>query len=614
MEANLIAAKFEMDELYSKITSHGKSVGDEKVSAMTGRRLAMRLLVGDMDKPADMPASTSNSGALPAANYRSQLIASGVDISAGMGKRAARPPVGNSRLAKSAGISAAASAASPKVPAPKRVSTVSGSAKKTLVSINLMDAAKEKSATCLTGGGPMEEFFAIMEQFVDEPEEMEFVRAAEAAHVAHQQQQKQQQQRRQLQRMGSQVEQKLPSKRSQQPHRELRGSFDGFSAESFCQLSGPMMVQSPKTPKLPSPSHQPAIPSQSSSDPRVVQSQSLYERPGSGAFGNCRDLSEAAYSLFVESPRSKAAAGDSVDRFQSDRTSQLPRSDSSSSLRERRELESLVDALKAEVRVKDKLLEASEKGREAVLEELRSVWNHVAGLERHVEEMRGTSVAMEEEMRAMHVAAEGGSVGRHQQQRVGASGLVSELSRKLAAAEARNHELETQLGARGDELERTQFALQKAEQERNSLADEMEAALSSWAADSPKSPCPSCSNESPSSGRSLTSSHSSTSSSSGASSSRSKVLKSASCSSNSIGRSSGSRSNSSSRELKKANSSSCLRTSAMSSSPPSSCFAQTPSSSSPGQNIRHPMDPRARQVHFAETMVVHLPVTCSAPS
>ncbi|CAI5495748.1 unnamed protein product [Closterium sp. Naga37s-1] len=299
MEADLIAARFELDELHSKITSALPPSDAENSKA--SRRMAMRLLVGDMD---------SNNGT------------SAPFSMTGMGEmKRGKPPVNNGRV-------------SPRTPgqAPPQKKPV-GAPKKKVV---------KKALPKAPAGDPMEEFFAIMEQFVDEPEEMECVRMAEVS-------------------------------RSNRPGR----------------------MQKPQR---------------------------------------------------------------------------------ASSVKEAHEMQSLVDALKAEIKAKDKLLEASEKEQQMLQEELKHAWHNNDELQRQLNDAEALVLKLQHENEVLRSA-----------KRV-LTTSPTDLSRRLAATESRNVELAETLAAREKELEMTKIALQQAAQERDSLAEEMEAALSSWAVDNPATP------------------------------------------------------------------------------------------------------------------------------
>ncbi|CAI5522408.1 unnamed protein product [Closterium sp. Naga37s-1] len=147
-----------------------------------------------------------------------------------------------------------------------------------------------------------------------------------------------------------------------------------------------------------------------------------------------------------------------------------------SSVKEGHEMQSLVDALKAEIKAKDKLLEASEKEQQMLQEELKHAWNSTDELQRQFNDSEALVLKLQHENEVLRSA-----------KRV-LTTSPTDLSRRLAATESRNVELAEKMAACEKELEMTKIALQQAAQERDSLAEEMEAALASWAVDSPATP------------------------------------------------------------------------------------------------------------------------------
>ncbi|CAI5477190.1 unnamed protein product [Closterium sp. Yama58-4] len=390
MEADLIAARFELDELHSKITSALPPSDAENSKA--SRRMAMRLLVGDMD------SNNGTSGPFPMA---------------GMGEmKRGKPPVNNGRVSpRTAGQ------------APPQKKPV-GAPKKKVV---------KKALPKAPAGDPMEEFFAIMEQFVDEPEEMECVRLAEVSRA------------------------NKNASRMQKP--QMGASFDGFQTDFGLAKNGVMekqthsgpMALAPVSPKVMQKTQLPRAASRDSEKSRV---QSAHARTHSAGGLNLNSL--------WNTPASPAVKGGAIQR--------------TSSVKESNEMQSLVDALKAEIRAKDKLLEASEKEQQMLQEELKHAWLNSDELQRQLNDAEALVSKLQHENEVLRSA-----------KRV-LTTSPTDLSRRLAATESRNVELAEKLAAREKELEMTKIALQQAAQERDSLAEEMEAALASWAVDSPATP------------------------------------------------------------------------------------------------------------------------------
>ncbi|CAI5465934.1 unnamed protein product [Closterium sp. Yama58-4] len=391
MEADLIAARFELDELHPKITSALPPSDAENSKA--SRRMAMRLLVGDMD---------SNNGT------------SGPYPMAAMGEmKRGKPPVNNGRVSpRTAG----------QVPPQKKPA---GAPKKKVVKKAVLPKAP--------AGDPMEEFFAIMEQFVDEPEEMECVRLAEVSRA------------------------NKTASRMQKP--QMGASFDGFPTDLGLPKSGVMekqthsgpMALAPASPKMLQKTQLPRAASRDSEKSRV---QSVHARTHSAGGLNLNSL--------WNTPASPGVKGAPIQRANSVRASN--------------EMQSLVDALKAEIRAKDKLLEASEKEQQMLQEELKHAWLNSDELQRQLNDAEALVSKLQHENEVLRSA-----------KRV-LTTSPTDLSRRLAATESRNVELAEKLAAREKELEMTKIALQQAAQERDSLAEEMEAALASWAVDSPATP------------------------------------------------------------------------------------------------------------------------------
>ncbi|CAI7787364.1 unnamed protein product [Closterium sp. NIES-54] len=349
-------------------------------------------------------------GLFPGLEFRPPLRVSAV---ARMGEmKRGKPPVNNGRV-------------SPRTPgqAPPQKKPV-GAPKKKVV---------KKALPKAPAGDPMEEFFAIMEQFVDEPEEMECVRLAEVS------------------RANKPV-------RMQKP--QMGACLDGFPADlGWGKMekqihSGPMAL-GPASPKV---MQKTQIPRAASRDSEKSRVHSSHARTHSvGGVGGLKDLN----SLWnpVASP---AVMGQHIQR--------------ASSVKEGHEMQSLVDALKAEIKAKDMLLEASEKEQQMLQEELKHAWHNSDELQRQLNDSEALVLKLQHENEVLRSA-----------KRV-LTTSPTDLSRRLAATESRNVELAEKLATREKELEMTKIALQQAAQERDSLAEEMEAALSSWAVDSPATP------------------------------------------------------------------------------------------------------------------------------
>ncbi|CAI7787362.1 unnamed protein product [Closterium sp. NIES-53] len=642
MEADLIAAKFEMDELYSKITSSmppsssGNANRDPRVPETgkpnLGRRLAVRLLVGgDVESnPKTLAAAAAANAAFNAAAKGKALVPD-IDIPAHV-KRVTRPPVGSSRLSSvtsapapadhapgesSAGPSKPASAAEaaqgsrssrsaqhavvarkPRAARPSASSIFRASSvlcerqaaiAMSLESSSSIDSNSSTACEKPSQDDPMDEFFAIMEQFVEEPAEMEYLRAAEAARRNREGPSdanggsgakggkpaitRQKSQNKEFARQPSFQESPVPAPPAQAPvtrcHHQRQKSFAGvFPNTPYDQPSsatgrgtgsshsgsfelnpalqshqrsasisqnhhharrpsrvGDMLESSPSVSMretsvaaTPSGNRRLSHPSVSrersrSFCDRVTQVEPADEARLAGPNGAAAGISASGSASVGRSAAVSFARSDSFAKAARiiSSTSRDPREQQEQREQQRetevfeasqqRELESLIDALKAEICAKDQLLGASEGERKLLEEELRSAWDHVADLERQLEGMQTAGAAMEREIDSLRAQANkrsprrGGSegdmaVGNHILEMERALG---ELTRKLAAtesalqrSEAQNSELSGKVAVREDELGRTKSALQQAELERDSLADEMEAALASWAADSPR--------------------------------------------------------------------------------------------------------------------------------
>ncbi|CAI5477189.1 unnamed protein product [Closterium sp. Yama58-4] len=646
MEADLVAAKFEMDELYSKITSSMAPPGSssnaprdprvpEAGKPNLGRRLAVRLLVGgDVESnPKTLAAAAAANAAFNAAAKGKALVPD-IDIPANV-KRITRPPVGSSRLSSvtsapapadhslgesSAGPSKPASAAEaaqgsrssrpaqhavvarkPRAARPSASSIFRASSvvceRQAAIAMSLESASSidsNSSTACEkpSQDDPMDEFFAIMEQFVEEPVEMEYLRAAEAARRNRKgpsdanaatgakggkpQITRQKSQNKEFARQPSFQESPVSASPAQAPvaqrhHHQRQKSFAGVfpdtsndqnssatgrgtgsshsgsfelnpalqSHQRSASISqnqhharrpsrvGDMLGSSPSVSMretsvaaTPSGSRRLSHPSVSrersrSFCDRVTQVEPADEArlagangaassipaSGSASVGRSAAVSFARSDSFVKAAR--AVSSTSRDPREQQEQREQQRETEVFEASQQRELESLVDALKAEICAKDQLLGASEGERKLLEEELRSAWDHVADLECQLEGMQAAGAAMEREIDSLRAQANkrppaqrrGGSegdiaVGNHILEMERALG---ELTRKLAAtesalqrSEAQNAELSGKVAVREDELGRTKSALQQAEMERDSLADEMEAALASWAADSPR--------------------------------------------------------------------------------------------------------------------------------
>ncbi|GJP68020.1 hypothetical protein CLOP_g24776 [Closterium sp. NIES-67] len=625
MEADLVAAKFEMDELYSKITSSMAPSGSSNHAASRdprvpetgkpnlGRRLAVRLLVGgDVESnPKTLVAAAAANAALNAA-AKGKALAPDIDIPANV-KRVTRPPVGSSRLSSvtcaansapadttgesSAGPSKPASAAEaapalrssrsaqhavvarkqraarPSASSIFRASSVvcerQAAIALSLESSSSIDSNNSTACEKPSQDDPMDEFFAIMEQFVEEPEEMEYLRASEAARrnrkgasgangavaVSGRQLAHQKSQNKEFARQPSFQEAPAAAPLSAQApvmrHHQRQKSFAGVSspAERNPSTSGPganpahsgtfelnPALQAQQRAAAPSQTHHSRRPSRVGDMLDSAPSLSMRETPvtvtcngnrrSSHPMSRERSRSFCDRVTTVEPEEARLAAANTATACRP-APATFSRSDSfavgtnvsnsatSAASREQREqqreadasqqreLESLVDALKAEIRAKDQLLGASEGERKLLEEELRGAWEHVADLERQLEGMQAAGAAMEREIDSLRAQVNKRSPG---QRRGGSDGdravgnhilemerTLAELSRKLAAtegalqrSEAQKAELSGKVAVREDELGRTKSALQQAELERDSLADEMEAALASWAADSPR--------------------------------------------------------------------------------------------------------------------------------
>ncbi|CAI5937352.1 unnamed protein product [Closterium sp. NIES-65] len=333
---------------------------------------------------------------------------------AGMGEmKRGKPPVNNGRV-------------SPRTPgqAPPQKKPIGAPRKKVV----------KKALPKAPAGDPMEEFFAIMEQFVDEPEEMECVRLAEVSRAN---------------RPG----------RMQKP--QMGGSSsDGFPADlGWSKMekqihSGPMSL-APASPKVVQKTQLPRAASRDSEKSRVHPAHARTHSVG--GVGGLKDLN----SLWNPAA-SPAVKVQPIQR--------------ASSVKEGHEMQSLVDALKAEIKAKDKLLEASEKEQQMLQEELKHAWNSTDELQRQLNDSEALVLKLQHENEVLRSA-----------KRV-LTTSPTDLSRRLAATESRNVELAEKMAACEKELEMTKIALQQAAQERDSLAEEMEAALASWAVDSPATP------------------------------------------------------------------------------------------------------------------------------
>ncbi|CAI5964733.1 unnamed protein product [Closterium sp. NIES-65] len=640
MEADLIAAKFEMDELYSKITSSmpppsssGNATCDPRVTEAgkpnLGRRLAVRLLVGG-----DVESNPKTLAAAAAVNAaaKGKALAPDIDILANV-KRVTRPPVGSSRLSSvtcapapadhspgesSAGPSKPASAAEvaqgsrsnrsaqhavvarkPRAARPSASSIFRASSvlceRQAAIAISLeptssIDSNSSTACEKPSQDDPMDEFFAIMEQFVEEPVEMEYLRAAEAARRNRKgpsdatgasgakggkpQVTRQKSQSKEFARQPSFQESPVAASPAQAPvtqsrHHQRQKSFAGVFPNTFNDQTtsatghgtgsihsgsfelnpalqshhrsasisqnhhharrpsrvGDMLESSPsvsirETSVAATPSgnrrlSHPSVPRERSRSfcDRVTQVEPADEARLAGANGAAAGIAASASASIGRSAAVSFARSNSFSMAARavSSTSRDPREQQEQRVQQRetevfeasqqRELESLIDALKAEICAKDQLLGASEGERKLLEEELRSAWDHVADLERQLEGMQAAGAAMEREIDSLRAQAykrsprRGGSegdmaVGNHILEMERALG---ELTRKLAAtesalqrSEAQNSELSGKVAVREDELGRTKSALQQAELERDSLADEMEAALASWAADSPR--------------------------------------------------------------------------------------------------------------------------------
>ncbi|GJP40553.1 hypothetical protein CLOM_g221 [Closterium sp. NIES-68] len=369
----------------------------------------MRLLVGDMDP------SSNPSGPFP----RQSQFPGGADMSAMADMKRGKPPVNNGRV-------------SPRTPGqtlPQKKPV--GAPRKKVV-------RKAAALPKAPAGDPMEEFFAIMEQFVEEPEEIECVRIAEAS--------------RKIGGNGGNV--KVGRSGKPQP----ASSFQGFPTELSWSKdgmienqphSGPMALTA-TSPKM---TQKPQLARGASRDFEKSRSHSAHERTQS--VGGLKDLNS-----FWNPPASPMVKGPPIQR--------------ASSVKEAApEMQSLVDALKAEIRAKDKLLEASEKEQQMLQEELNHAWRNADELQRQLTEAQSLVASLQHANEVLRSA-----------KRVLATS-PSDPSRRLAVTESRNVELAEKLAAREKELEQSKLALQQAAEERDSLAEEMEAALSSWAGDSP---------------------------------------------------------------------------------------------------------------------------------
>ncbi|CAI5948716.1 unnamed protein product [Closterium sp. NIES-64] len=333
---------------------------------------------------------------------------------AGMGEmKRGKPPVNNGRV-------------SPRTPgqAPPQKKPIGAPRKKVV----------KKALPKAPAGDPMEEFFAIMEQFVDEPEEMECVRLAEVS-------------------------------RANRPGRMQKPQMGGISSDGFPadlgwskmekQIhSGPMSL-APASPKVVQKTQLPRAASRDSEKSRVHPAHARTHSVG--GVGGLKDLN----SLWNPAA-SPAVKVQPIQR--------------ASSVKEGHEMQSLVDALKAEIKAKDKLLEASEKEQQMLQEELKHAWNSTDELQRQLNDSEALVLKLQHENEVLRSA-----------KRV-LTTSPTDLSRRLAATESRNVELAEKMAACEKELEMTKIALQQAAQERDSLAEEMAAALASWAVDSPATP------------------------------------------------------------------------------------------------------------------------------
>ncbi|CAI5508457.1 unnamed protein product [Closterium sp. Naga37s-1] len=560
MEADLIAAKFEMDELYSKITSSmppsssGNANRDPRVPETgkpnLGRRLAVRLLVGgDVESnPKTLAAAAAANAAFNAAAKGKALVPD-IDIPAHV-KRVTRPPVGSSRLSSvtsapapadhalgesSAGPSKPASAAEaaqgsrssrsaqhavvarkPRAARPSASSIFRASSvlcerqaaiAMSLESSSSIDSNSSTACEKPSQDDPMDEFFAIMEQFVEEPAEMEYLRASEAA-------------RRNREgpsdaNGGSGAKGGKPAITRQKSQNKEFARQPSFQESPVPAPPAQAPVTRPATPSGNRRLSHPSVSRERSRSfcDRVTQVEPADEARLAGPNGAAAGISASGSASVGRSAAVSFARSDSFAKAARiiSSTSRDPREQQEQREQQRetevfeasqqRELESLIDALKAEICAKDQLLGASEGERKLLEEELRSAWDHVADLERQLEGMQTAGAAMEREIDSLRAQANkrsprrGGSegdmaVGNHILEMERALG---ELTRKLAAtesalqrSEAQNSELSGKVAVREDELGRTKSALQQAELERDSLADEMEAALASWAADSPR--------------------------------------------------------------------------------------------------------------------------------